>query len=138
MRLHTYAGTYVQRIHDALSPRGRARARVCVCTGLRCVKWANLYLSDIEYSYRGAVGTDKSVYSVRCVLTAPVIVPLGIWTTWPFSMHLGRLIGSHVDRARGIDRCCRGFPIAYQSPREACTLLGRPAGGSLLWESGGR
>lgn len=56
-----------------------ARARACVRE--RCVKWANLYLSDIEYSYRGAVGTDKSVYSVRCVLTAPVIVPLGVWTT---------------------------------------------------------
>jgi len=71
-RQGTHSYTYVQKIHDALS-------RACVQE--RCVKWANLYLSDIEYSYRGAVGADKSVYTVRCVLTAPVIVPLGIWTT---------------------------------------------------------
>lgn len=47
--------TYAYEIHGALS---------CTCVQERCVKWANLYLSDIEYSYRGAHSADKSVYRV--------------------------------------------------------------------------
>lgn len=132
-------------MHDArrmanASARGRALTHVCtylrakdsrriiparVC-GERCVKWANLYLSDIEYSYRGAVGTDKSVYSVLRTYGASDCA-IRSMDNRALSMHLGRLIGSHVDRARRIDRCRLGFPISYRRPRArpapVCILL---------------
>jgi len=56
----------------------RERAYGCM-RGSVCVKWANLYLSDIEYSYRAAHSLPIRVaYTVRCVLTRyqPVIADI--------------------------------------------------------------
>lgn len=61
---------------------------------------------------RCAESVPIRMYTVCCVLTAPVIVPLGIWTTGAFSMYLGRLIGHHVEGLIGWpyvgDRCRQG------------------------------
>lgn len=86
-RAHACMHIYAREIHGALS-------RACVQE--RCVKWANLYLSDIEYSYRGAHSVPIRVYIVCCVLTARAIVPLGIRTTgFSVCIWVGP-IGNHV------------------------------------------
>lgn len=71
--------------------------RACVYRRALCQVGKPILKRHRIFIPRCAESVPIRVYTVCCVLTTPVIVPLGIWTTGVFSMHLGRPIGNHMD-----------------------------------------
>lgn len=74
-------GAYTDTTGEGFTTHYRARARVCVTGGALCQVGKPILKRHRIFIPRCAESVPIRVYAVCRVLTAPVIVPLGIWTT---------------------------------------------------------